>query len=59
MVLKERQGEQTKSHKWYHLRRLKLTASHFGEILQQRPSTKPDALVKKIWAVNKMSTHSS
>ena len=40
--------EQTKSHNWYHLQRLRLTASHFGEILRRRPSTKPDALVKKI-----------
>ena len=40
--------EQTKSHQWYHLRRLRLTASHFGEILRRRPSTKPDAMVMKI-----------
>ena len=25
--------EQTKSHKWYRLQQLRLTASHFGEIL--------------------------
>ena len=29
-----------------------LTASHFGEILRQRPTTKPDALVMKILGNN-------
>ena len=38
--------EQTKSHYWYHLLWLRLTASHFGEILRRRPSTKPDENIR-------------
>ena len=39
--------EQAKSSWWYCLRRLRLTASHFGEILRG-PTTRPDTLVMKI-----------
>ena len=36
------------SEKWFELRRIRITASYFGEILWRRDSTKPDSLVLKI-----------
>ena len=40
--------EQRNSHKWFQMRRLRITASYFGEIRRRKKTTKPDSLVLRM-----------
>jgi len=48
--------EQRHSDLWFSVRRYRITASHFGQILHRKPTTRPDALVLSILQPRSFST---
>ena len=46
--IEQKTREQRNSHFWFSVRRYRLTASHFGEILRRKADTPPDKLVLRI-----------